>query len=238
MADNFLPEEAVWEVGVRQVETTDTVLGGPGGTPNIAPNQLANRTLYLKQQIEKRQNELIGLILPDSTALASRENAFLADGSSYLVSDYPKLMSKVQGTAIMVAQSLIDASPEQYAACYGISDNGENFTVPNYTLRPHLAAAGLFGAVGTTIDDQIELHSHATPVLSTGSNGVNIANQSDSLLWGSVPVGSVKFSTYPGTQANTTATSTLTSSDVYSKSGYTEVNSSFLHFYIIHGEVA
>ncbi len=51
MADNFLPEEAVWEEGIRQVETTDTVLGGPGGVPNLAPNQLANRTKFLKEKL-------------------------------------------------------------------------------------------------------------------------------------------------------------------------------------------
>ena len=50
MGDNFLPEEAVWEEGIRQIETTDTVLGGPSGTPNIAPGQLANRTKFLKEK--------------------------------------------------------------------------------------------------------------------------------------------------------------------------------------------
>ncbi|MCY9805523.1 hypothetical protein OTK51_19040 [Vibrio scophthalmi] len=51
MADNFLPEEAVWEEGIRQVETTDVVIGGPGGIPNLAPGQLANRTKFLKEKL-------------------------------------------------------------------------------------------------------------------------------------------------------------------------------------------
>lgn len=51
MADNFLPEEAVWEEGIRQVETTDVVIGGPGGVPNLAPSQLANRTKFLKEKL-------------------------------------------------------------------------------------------------------------------------------------------------------------------------------------------
>ncbi|WP_019275463.1 hypothetical protein [Vibrio coralliilyticus] len=58
MADNHLPEEAIWEEGIRQIETTDTVLGGPGGVPNIAPGQLANRTKYLKSELEKQKSEL------------------------------------------------------------------------------------------------------------------------------------------------------------------------------------
>ncbi|NOI16409.1 hypothetical protein [Vibrio hepatarius] len=229
MADNFLPEEAVWEEGVRQVETTDTVLGGPGGTPNIAPGQLANRTLYLKEQIEKSKDDLIGLILPDSTALVSRDNAFLADGSSYLVSDYPKLMSKVQGTAIIVNQSLINANPEQYAACYGISDDGSIFTVPNYSLRPHLAVAGSFGSVGSTIEDQIQEITGS--IDQVPRHGIMSS------------AGAFDFTVTGSTADLTGATSSnanisFKASRVARTGDYTEVNSSFLNFYIIHGEVA
>ncbi len=49
MADVALTESAVWEESIRRIETTDSVVGGEGGVPNIAPGQLANRTQYLKQ---------------------------------------------------------------------------------------------------------------------------------------------------------------------------------------------
>nr|AKN38650.1 Phage tail fiber protein [Vibrio tasmaniensis] len=81
---------------------------------------------YLKTDI------LVGFIFPDSTTSATRDIAFIADGSSYLIADYPKLMGKVQGTYLMVSQSSIDENPEQYAACYGLSNDGKRFTVPNY----------------------------------------------------------------------------------------------------------
>lgn len=51
MAD--LPETSEWTPGIYQLETSDPVLGGPEGVDNLAPKQLANRTRWLKDQIEK-----------------------------------------------------------------------------------------------------------------------------------------------------------------------------------------
>jgi phage-related tail fiber protein len=47
-----LTETANWETGIYQIETTDLVLGGPAGVANLQPKQLANRTAWLKQQVE------------------------------------------------------------------------------------------------------------------------------------------------------------------------------------------
>lgn len=47
-----LQETATWENGIRQLEVTDPVIGGPDGIDNIAPRQLANRTLFLKGQVD------------------------------------------------------------------------------------------------------------------------------------------------------------------------------------------
>jgi hypothetical protein len=47
-----LTEIANWETGIYQIETTDLVLGGPAGVANLQPKQLANRTSWLKQQVE------------------------------------------------------------------------------------------------------------------------------------------------------------------------------------------
>jgi phage-related tail fiber protein len=47
-----LSEEASWSPGIYQLETTDPVLGGPDGIDNLQAKQLANRTSYLKQNLE------------------------------------------------------------------------------------------------------------------------------------------------------------------------------------------
>ncbi|VXA84075.1 Phage tail protein (fragment) [Aeromonas veronii] len=46
-------EIANWESGIYQIETTDPVLGGPNGIANAQAKALANRTAFLKQQIEQ-----------------------------------------------------------------------------------------------------------------------------------------------------------------------------------------
>lgn len=45
-------ESAVWVQGIYQIDTADPVIGGPGGIANLASAALANRTLYLKGQVE------------------------------------------------------------------------------------------------------------------------------------------------------------------------------------------
>ncbi|KVN24455.1 hypothetical protein WJ63_19030 [Burkholderia pyrrocinia] len=47
-----------WEDGIYQLETSDPVQGGPEGVDNLQAKQLANRTRYLKKQIEAGQSNL------------------------------------------------------------------------------------------------------------------------------------------------------------------------------------
>ncbi|WP_196782516.1 hypothetical protein [Chromobacterium paludis] len=49
----FLKETNNWEAGIYQLETTDPVLAGPDGIDNLQGKQLANRTVYLKDQINQ-----------------------------------------------------------------------------------------------------------------------------------------------------------------------------------------
>lgn len=50
-----LKETAFWEEGIYQFETTDPVLGGENGIDNKPTRQLANRTVWLKQELEAAQ---------------------------------------------------------------------------------------------------------------------------------------------------------------------------------------
>ncbi|WP_199154423.1 hypothetical protein [Chromobacterium sp. ASV23] len=47
-----LQEKPFWEPGIYQLETTDPVLAGPDGIDNLQGKQLANRTAFLKKQID------------------------------------------------------------------------------------------------------------------------------------------------------------------------------------------
>lgn len=53
-----ITESPVWESGIYQIEATDPVQGGPDGIDNRPHKQLANRTLYLKQQLDALQSEV------------------------------------------------------------------------------------------------------------------------------------------------------------------------------------
>jgi microcystin-dependent protein len=49
-----LTETATYEAGIYQLETTDPVVGGPNGIDNLQAKQLANRTKYLKAQVDQK----------------------------------------------------------------------------------------------------------------------------------------------------------------------------------------
>lgn len=48
-----LTETSRWEAGIYQFETSDPVMGGPNGIDNRPTRELANRTLWLKNEIAK-----------------------------------------------------------------------------------------------------------------------------------------------------------------------------------------
>ncbi|OXX22071.1 hypothetical protein B9J92_14965 [Vibrio sp. V08_P9A1T1] len=177
-------------------------------------------------------DDFVGLVIPDSTVIPMRAKAFLADGSDYAVADYPKLMSLVQDTPIMVAQALIDADPEEYAANFGISDDGLRFTVPNYPLKPHLASAGVFGAAGSTVEDRIQ---NITGKLGNFVGFSSSSTTSGALFWEGVGTNK-EITTTPS--SNIQFDPSFDASRVVRTGQYTEVNTSFLNFYIIHGETA
>lgn len=51
-----LSEQTAWESGIHQLEESDRAKAGPGGVLNIPANQLANRTKWLKAQLESIQD--------------------------------------------------------------------------------------------------------------------------------------------------------------------------------------
>lgn len=78
-----LSETATFEAGVYQIETTDPVLGGPGGIANIQAQQLANRTKYLKQFADEVQTARGGFASLDDRL--DRYDSFAPDQQTDLV---------------------------------------------------------------------------------------------------------------------------------------------------------
>lgn len=65
----FQPESATWEAGVFQIEIATPVLGGVGGPANTPLLHLANRTLYLKGQVDTLNTAVSGLAPLNSPGL-------------------------------------------------------------------------------------------------------------------------------------------------------------------------
>ncbi|HBV3344971.1 TPA: hypothetical protein MDU19_004523, partial [Klebsiella pneumoniae] len=51
-----LPENPSWESGIHQLEEAERAKAGPGGVLNVPASQLANRTKWLRAQIESAQD--------------------------------------------------------------------------------------------------------------------------------------------------------------------------------------
>lgn len=81
-------EDKIWEEGIYQLEVTDPVVGGIDGISNKQAKQLANRTSYLKEQIENNKSSM-------DTALAKKRDVV----DSYSKTEVDKKFTSV-GTTI------------------------------------------------------------------------------------------------------------------------------------------
>ena len=85
-----LRETAAWESGIYQLETTDPVVGGVDGISNKQAIQLANRTGYLKGEIETLKS--------DASAKLDKDNRFtqnqMVDG--YVIANHFHMKMKTQ----------------------------------------------------------------------------------------------------------------------------------------------
>lgn len=85
-----LPESATYDAGVYQLELTDPVQGGPTGVSNAPLKNLANRTAWLKSQIDGIKDGAVGLALyarlasPTFTGSPSAPTAALGDNTTKL----------------------------------------------------------------------------------------------------------------------------------------------------------
>lgn len=73
-----LNETAQWETGIYQLETSDPVMGGPDGIDNRQAKQLANRTLWLKNQTEALQTASEGKVSLSGDQTVNGQKTFTA----------------------------------------------------------------------------------------------------------------------------------------------------------------
>lgn len=99
-----LPETAQWEDGIYQLETTDPVEGGENGIDNVQAKLLANRTAYLKQQLETRTAQSTETKLGTSKA-ATLEQVDAGENDTAFVTSF-KLQKKIASLSLGVTQEI------------------------------------------------------------------------------------------------------------------------------------
>lgn len=143
------PQATELERGIAKVATDEDVAAGVDDEKIVTAKKL--KESYIQWA------HLVGFKLTDSFAGVDRTAiALKGDGTEVTRADFPKLLQYAIDNDLLVEQALIDANPTQYAANYGTGDGSITFTLPNYGLMPYEAAAGMYSAAGTTVEDQIQ----------------------------------------------------------------------------------
>jgi hypothetical protein len=83
----YLPEEAAWEEGIRQLETADPALAGEGGVMNLQAVQLGNRTAFLKGGVINLQAVPTSLQTTDPPTFVAARITVKAGGAGYAEGD-------------------------------------------------------------------------------------------------------------------------------------------------------
>lgn len=151
-----LIEDPVWAAGIYQLEQEDLVLGGPDGIDNLQAKQLANRTAYLKGQIESAQGGLStheAAADPHPQYLTSAEGDAKVAAHAAAADPHPVYLTSAEGDTKVAAAvaALVASSPavlDTLAELATALGNDPNFatTITNaLSLKAPLASPALTG---------------------------------------------------------------------------------------------
>jgi len=156
-----LTQQPTWHDGIYQIETTDPVLGGPpnlqtkAGLSNIQAQQLAERTLFLKQAIEAH-------VALSGVAIADDGMAWSSDGVLMINKSGAAIVPTGTSLATLEVDGLIDffshfadlilgeATPAGAIAAFAFGNPPLGWLECDGSAISRTAYADLFGAVGET----------------------------------------------------------------------------------------
>ena len=141
-----LKETAQSEEGIYQWETTDPVLGGENGVDNKPTRQLANRTVWLKQELEAAQQSLANRLISAGAGLTGGGN-LSADRSIALAT--PSMLSG--STANWAGNGAVGHTHELAAATATLAGVVKLINTLNSTATD----AALSAAQGKALNDAI-----------------------------------------------------------------------------------
>ena len=129
-----ITESSTFDATVYQLETTDQVLGGAGGTSNLQAQSLANRTRYLFNALTALQSAL-----PQNA-----RNTVLTGKTSSISGDYELLISASSNSLLRAQASAGDPLIFTFSNGYGV--NGEVFKTIERMTNMDLTVTALSGS--------------------------------------------------------------------------------------------
>lgn len=157
-----LPESATYDAGVYQLELTDPVQGGPTGVSNAPLKNLANRTAWLKSQIDGIKDGAVGLALyarlasPTFTGSPSAPTAALGDNTTKLATTAfvqatlgGFLSKSIAGTG-SVTLTAVEAGNGIIELTGALTGN-RDVIVPSSPTRPWIIRNATTGAFSVTV---------------------------------------------------------------------------------------
>lgn len=184
MAD--LIELVQWEDGIYQLEEGDPVLGGPGGISNLQAKLLANRTAWLKEQVEAALAAISGIgtdpVLPTGTIVyvpraTAPTGSIKANGPLLSRVTYADLWAYAQASGNIVSEAAWPGRPGSFST----GDGANTFRAPlllGVVIRGFHDGVGTYEtdtsrALGSYQEDENKAHSHTflvrPSILSGGS---------------------------------------------------------------------
>lgn len=148
-------ESPEWVPGIYQLETEDPVLGGEDGIDNLQAKQLANRTAYLKQQIEQGDNNL-ATHLTDMADAHDASAISYAGGSGLSATDVEGAINELTLEKANLASPAFSGTPTVPTAAPGTNTTQAASTAFAKSLVD-LAIANLVASSPATLDTLNEL---------------------------------------------------------------------------------
>lgn len=151
-----LPESSSFDAGVYQLELTDPVIGGPSGVSNAPLKNLANRTRYLKDQLDAVVSSMGGKQPLDATLTALAALVTAADKLIYATGADAFATTPLTAFARTI---LDDADAATARATLGAFAGGQqvftaggNFTVPAGVTRLYVSLVGGGGGGAASVN--------------------------------------------------------------------------------------
>ena len=137
-----LRETQTWETGIYQIEKTDPVVGGEEGISNKQAKQLANRTAYLKKEVETKANK---------TDLTTGLNGKANSSHTHTMDNITGLSAAMNAKANLASPTFTGA-PKAPTPAQTVND-----TTLATTAYVKLAIAALVGSAPAALDTLEEL---------------------------------------------------------------------------------